>query len=43
MHFFNGISAPPVPLSDMEVYGFSEYWFSADDVLGGYNISEFNF
>lgn len=31
---FAGIYQPPINLDRMEFYGFSEYWFSMNDVLG---------
>ncbi|KAI6235991.1 Nucleoside-diphosphatase mig-23 [Aphelenchoides besseyi] len=42
--FFAGIQAPPVSLSTMELYGFSEYWYSMHDILaleGKYDHEEF--
>ncbi|CAI2357170.1 unnamed protein product [Caenorhabditis sp. 36 PRJEB53466] len=32
--YFGAVPAPKVPLSDVEIYGFSEYWYSTHDVLG---------
>ena len=30
----NGMRAPPIQFDNSEFYGFSEYWYSMDDVLG---------
>jgi ectonucleoside triphosphate diphosphohydrolase 4 len=31
--FFDGVEAPPVDLSSIDLFGFSEYWYSMHDVL----------
>ncbi|WKX90505.1 hypothetical protein Q1695_009391 [Nippostrongylus brasiliensis] len=40
--FFGNVAAPMVSLSSMTLYGFSEYWYSLDEVLslgGAYNYT----
>ncbi|KAF1748028.1 hypothetical protein GCK72_024495 [Caenorhabditis remanei] len=32
--YFGAVPAPNIPLSNVEMYGFSEYWYSTHDVLG---------
>ncbi|GMT35565.1 hypothetical protein PFISCL1PPCAC_26862 [Pristionchus fissidentatus] len=41
--FFGSAPAPKMSLNDVEIYGFSEYWFSVEDVLGlggAYNYTQ---
>ncbi|GMT06732.1 hypothetical protein PENTCL1PPCAC_28906, partial [Pristionchus entomophagus] len=41
--FFGSAPAPKMSLNNVEIYGFSEYWFSVEDVLGiggAYNYTQ---
>lgn len=41
---FNGVYQPPINYSSLDLFGFSEFWYSTDDILqvsGPYNYTKF--
>lgn len=41
---FNGVYQPVINYSSLEIFGFSEYWYTTDDILqvsGDYNFNKF--